>query len=325
MNTNALVANDKRIRLLFNRDIGNIPECLGNLNDCEAELTILDDGGSILDLIPSTIKPIRIPFNKVDSEVKDSLISVYGYFDNIISISFEDCHNLEIFGGCNTDSLETTHSLFKNCVNLETIINPISISNAENAMYMFYNCQKLKNVEFENTSNLMNITCMFYNCKSLESITGLDTSSTTIFDFAFYNCIELQKIDIDTSKAMSLSYTFNACEKLEEIVNLNISRLTRATKMLNGCHNLSKLTFAGDRMWYSFVLQIPSAKLSRLEEMLDSVPKCENGIELTLLVGPNPGNIFFTGFDFRDDTTIKFSMTRYQKLLEEAYGLYDNN
>lgn len=324
MNTNALVVNDKRIRLLFNRDIGNIPECLGNLGDCEAELTIVDDG-SILDLTPSTIKPIRIPFSRVDSEVKDSLISVYGYFDNVISISFEDCHNLEMFGGCNTDSLETTHSLFKNCINLETIINPISISNAENAMYMFYNCQKLRSVEFKNTSNLMNITCMFYNCKSLESITGLDTSSTTIFDYAFYNCIELQKIDIDTSKAMSLDYTFNACEKLEEIVNLHIGRLARSTKMLNGCRNLSKLTFAGDRMWYSFVLQIPSAKLGRLKEMLDSVPKCEGNVNLTLLVGPNPGNILFTGFDCRDDTTIKFNMATYQKLLEEENKLYGDN
>ena len=76
------------------------------------------------------------------------------------------------------------------------------IESIKNIDRMFYNCQKLKNIDLSNlnTENTVNLNNMFYQCLNLKSInmSAIKTSKVEDASNMFENCIILNNIDISS-------------------------------------------------------------------------------------------------------------------------------
>ena len=118
--------------------------------------------------------------------------------------------------------------MFANCESLETIdlsvLNVRYISSADN---MFYVCQKLKNIVWNNikirSSSLYN---MFYGCSSLEAL-----------DASF--------LDPEYDKVNNIGYMFNQCYALKtlDLSNLKTANITSASSVFGACSKLTNVVF----------------------------------------------------------------------------------
>lgn len=158
---------------------------------------------------------------------------------------------------------------FSNCVNLEKIDLPITITQIKD--YAFNNCTSLKQILIPNNVNYLSQKS-FNNCTSLESIkvssgnTSYFSSDNTIIDKqsktlilgcknskissknitsigpdAFNNCVGLKKIIIPNNIEKIESTAFSNCINLEEI-EIPKSVKTVQTKAFFSCTSLKKVT-----------------------------------------------------------------------------------
>ena len=118
--------------------------------------------------------------------------------------------------------------MFANCESLETIdlsvLNVRYISSADN---MFYVCQKLKNIVWNNikirSTGLYN---MFFSCSSLETL-----------DASF--------LDPEYDKVNNIGYMFNQCYALKtlDLSNLKTANITSASSVFGACSKLTNVVF----------------------------------------------------------------------------------
>lgn len=113
-----------------------------------------------------------------------------------------------------------------------------------NMEYLFYNCQKLKEIPKIDTSNVTNMNATFASCFALTEIPYMDTSNVTSFYQLFSNCTKLTTIpQLNSSKVTSMSSMFSNNSSLITIPPLDCSSLTQ-TEWMGGLV-INKLTNVG--------------------------------------------------------------------------------
>ena len=177
----------------------------------------------------------------------------------------------------------TCREMFKDCTNLETIenIENLHTENVENFLYMFSNCRKLKNNNFNSfeMERATTIERIFYNCSNLNSIDLTDwnvknikgmygafqyctaltninlktwrTKQLTNIGAMFAYCSHLQNIDLSSFSVESVkdySDIFRGCSALKtvNIENWNTNLVENTKYMFSGCSNLTTIYVSED-------------------------------------------------------------------------------
>ena len=91
--------------------------------------------------------------------------------------------------------------------------------------YLFYDCEKLKTVEFGSNATKVGQS-MFSSCKKLSKVI-LSDSITTIDSNAFSSCTSLASFVLTKNVNQINSYAFNGCQNLLELYNLSSLSLTK--------------------------------------------------------------------------------------------------
>lgn len=94
--------------------------------------------------------------------------------------------------GLNLPKATTFQSIFKGCINLDSIGSITSSPSLTNCRQLFYSCKKLTTVPLFDTSNVTNMQRMFYGCTSLTTVPLFNTSKVSDMDEAFIGCINVQ-------------------------------------------------------------------------------------------------------------------------------------
>ena len=124
----------------------------------------------------------------------------------------------------------------------------------ENMFGMFYGCKELKYVDLSvlETSKAIHVNYMFFHCNKLKEIKGLNefnTQNVNVINMGhmFYECNNLQYLDLscfDTSNVIKMDYMFYNCNKLKEIKGINrfnASKVKDMSFMFNNCKELKYL------------------------------------------------------------------------------------
>ncbi len=141
--------------------------------------------------------------------------------------------------------------------------------NTNNLSYLFYNCTRLEEISFLDTSQAINTEQMFFNCKNLRKISNLNTSNATQMNSTFAGCSNLEEIlELDTSNATSLGFLFKDCTNLKRIPSLNTSNATYMTWIFTNCQSLQSIP------------QIDTSKITDMSLMFNN---CKSITEIPLL------------------------------------------
>ena len=220
---------------------------------------VIDDGLQIL-----TLK-----FNITNNATKTKIIEL-SLDDTLIINSMKIDNNLEnysnyfLFNSTGTHSVEikfnnsisSLKELFIDCIDLiEVDLSDLEIINITSSTKMFYNCSKLKKINFGNnfrTDNIMNMDGMFYGCNSLTSIylsQKFITKNVISMSKMFSDCNSLTSIDVtkfDTTKVEDMSEMFCNCGKLKKIdlEKFKTESVTNMSKMFSGCKSITSLNLA---------------------------------------------------------------------------------
>ena len=152
--------------------------------------------------------------------------------------------------GKKTNAAENMFGMFYGCKELEYVdLSAFETSKVIYMNYMFFHCNKLKEIkginEF-NTKQVINMGHLFYECNNLQylDISGFDTSNVIKMDYMFYNCNKLKEIKginkFNASKVINMSFMFNKCKELQylDISNFGIPKLCNIGCMFSGCEKL---------------------------------------------------------------------------------------
>ena len=140
--------------------------------------------------------------------------------------------------------------LFKNQKNIIEIIFEKFNKNIFDMSYMFYKCEKLKYVKFNNfrTPNIKYMNSMFENCESLEEIDwgNLNTQNVLDMDYMFANCSKIKKINLNnfnTDNLQYMNFMFCGCSSLKELNldNFNTKKVCSMNYTFCRCSSLEKL------------------------------------------------------------------------------------
>lgn len=183
--------------------------------------------------------------------------------DNIGKNSFADTkiqqiaiilHNNE---SNNTTSVDT-EGLFKNCKDLENVYFDIRKTTIHLKRDMFYDCQKLKHVNFSSANNIYVYANTFENCKTIEklpfekiyivgkqafkncsALTGnIVFRSGRLYNETFYNCSKIDSITF-THPVTLESNGLVGTTSLKEIGFISASNNYCTTDSFAGCENIN--------------------------------------------------------------------------------------
>ena len=115
---------------------------------------------------------------------------------------------------------------------------------------MFYECNKLKNLNLSNfdTEDITNIAYMFYGCNELETINFTNFTTYNVFEMShlFKGCLSLKKLDLstfNTERVSDMEFMFYGCKSLKEInlSSFNTENVNYMRSMFDECNSLEKL------------------------------------------------------------------------------------
>ena len=177
---------------------------------------------------------------------------------------FKDCYSLEevYLGNLDVSKVKNMEGMFFNCEKLQNLdgLSNWNVRRVKNMDGMFCSCKNLQNIDVLvkwNVSNVKYMKGMFSNCKSLQNIDALrnwGVSRVENMDGMFYNCKGLQNTDglrnWNVSKVKDMRDMFFNCSSLQNIDGLrgwNVSKVENMCKMFYGCENLQNID--GLRNW----------------------------------------------------------------------------
>jgi surface protein len=132
--------------------------------------------------------------------------------------------------------------------------NKVDGSNVTRTNSFFYDCEKLKTVNWGSFSStkVLEARCMFYRCKTLEGVDLKPISKSKIEDmgYIFSYCSTLKSADFsgfDTSNTRRFERMFQCCYKLESvnIRSFDMRAAEECAGMFSGCSSLKHLDFSG--------------------------------------------------------------------------------
>jgi len=151
----------------------------------------------------------------------------------------------------NTDSTEVFAN-FTNVVNIEGM-ELLDTSNVTIMDGMFYNCQKLRQINLSNfnTKNVTSMNKMFSGCSSLKKIdlSTFNTNKVKNMGEMFKGCSNLASLNLSnfrTNKVISMANMFSGCSNLAslDLSNFNTSEVTTMAYMFKDCTNLNNLNLS---------------------------------------------------------------------------------
>ncbi len=180
----------------------------------------------------------------------------------------------------------------------------LDTSKATNMRYMFYNCNKLTELDVNgfDTSNVTNMSDMFDGCSGLNSIdvSGFNTAKVTDMSYMFYGCSSLVYPDVsrfDTSSVTDMSGMFGSCSKLRslDVSGFDTKKVESFSRMFYKCSLLIRLDVSGfntseafsmNSMFYSCStltsLDVSGFDTSNVEDMDGMFTLCEELTELNI-------------------------------------------
>ena len=180
--------------------------------------------------------------------VSSSTIPIYMWFDNGTIYWWSEANKIKCY--------KLSDWMFYNFQKLANIdgISSWDTSSVTNMSYMFSSCRTLTNIEALanwNTSSVTDISRMFSSCSTLTNIEALanwDTSSVTDISRMFSSCSTLTNIEAlaswNTSSVTNMWGIFNSCGRLtsiEALANWNTSRVASMSDMFGYCSNLTNI------------------------------------------------------------------------------------
>ena len=199
--------------------------------------------------------------NHLDSNVRDNahnILSVYQGAQttlldfHIASQNLEYCYfsynadysrnlNLERVKIETPSKLKTAYRQFRDCRNLKSISFPSGLFvGATDFREMFYDCKRLKEIPFFDSSTAKDLSSMFGNCHTIKNIPDLDLSSATGINSMFSSCISLTGVPmLNYSNVTQSQSVFANCHSIKMVPSgLNFQNLTLANSMFYRCINL---------------------------------------------------------------------------------------
>lgn len=106
--------------------------------------------------------------------------------------------------------------------------------------YLFYDCNKITEAPWLDTSNATEMTYVFHGCSKLTSVPLYDTSNVTTMRYMLRSCSKLTSVPLfDTSKVTNMSYMLNYCEALTTVPLYDTSKVTTMESMFGNCYALT--------------------------------------------------------------------------------------
>ena len=169
----------------------------------------------------------------------------YGQRHNIRTVVFDNT-----FAGCNT--ITSTNRWFDGCTKLRAIngIGNLNTSKVTEMVSMFRDCVNLESLDVSNfnTDNVTNMGGMFSSCYSLTSldVSNFNTANVTDMIEMFSGCSSLTSLDVsnfNTANVTNMNDMFSGCSSLMslDVSNFNTAGVTSMKVMFTGCSNLTSL------------------------------------------------------------------------------------
>lgn len=204
--------------------------------------------------------------------------------------SFRGCSSLISIDVSEASSLE--HEAFSNCTNLQSVGDLSAYTSIGNSV--FYNCQKLENVNLSNCIYIGNSA--FSECQKLQNV---DLSKVQSIGYsAFSGCSELETVgDISAFTSIPASL-FNGCSKLQDVSLPNVT--TVGYRAFYGCTTLTeiilpKATSLGEEA-FSGCSNVETLSLPLVETIGNSAFRgCTSLTEVALPIVETIGNYAFDG------------------------------
>ena len=149
--------------------------------------------------------------------------------------------------------IKDIENMFYNCLELSSAnLKHLKVikSNSFNMSYLFYNCQKIKSIEFNNDDfNISDTRMMFYNCKELISLNLIPfyTYDEINMTKMFYNCYQIKNISLNNNNRNyyiypnDMSSMFYNCITLTslDLINFRTDKVQHIIYMLYNCKALT--------------------------------------------------------------------------------------
>ena len=170
--------------------------------------------------------------------------SMFNGISNIINISG--------FSDFNYNVGEDISYMFYSCNNIESFkpLKNLDVSNCKNFEGVFSGCN-FSNLDYLSKWDMakaINLENMFYNCNKLNNINGIKgwkVQNVENFKFMFYGCQNLTNVNSiknwDMSKAKSIYGMFQNCQNLYNMDSLfrwNLNNIVDKTDIIKGCCKL---------------------------------------------------------------------------------------
>ena len=183
-----------------------------------------------------------------DNIVSNSTIPIYMWFDNGTIYWWSEANKIKCY--------KSSDWMFYNFQKLANIdgISSWNTSSVTNMRYMFDSCSALTNIEAVaswDTSSVTNMSGMFSSCRTLTNIEALaswDTRSVTNMSDMFYECRTLTNIEAlaswDTSSVTNMRAMFSNCftlTNIEALASWNTSSVTNMSNMFYNCNTLTNI------------------------------------------------------------------------------------
>ena len=126
-------------------------------------------------------------------------------------------------------------------------------NNLRRTNHMFYNCNKLTNLDFSNfnTKFVTNMNSMFSYCYSLTilDLSNFDTQNVTDMNSMFSFCNSLRKLNLsnfNTKNIENMSWMFYGCKSLKnlDLTNFNTSNVSNMNSMFSFCNSITDLNLS---------------------------------------------------------------------------------
>lgn len=279
----------------------------------------------------------------------------FGYYDltkvTNASSMFNGCIDLEIVDSMNLPLATTTDNLFNGCVKLYQLPN-INIPVSTTAAFIFNGCSNLVRLPngIATSNSLLNAQQMFYQCSKLTEVPFFNTSKVTNFYYTFASSGIYSVPLYNTSSGTNLQGMFNTCTNLSIIPAFNFSAATNMsatflntgireitldttinaqdmTNILSSCSKLTKINsivtsaVTSNRLHFSscpLLSNIPTLNVSNFTSLASVFNGCTNLTGITLT---NTGNITSLNSTFKDCTSLKYlSMNDTSKVTDWSWS-----
>ena len=169
-----------------------------------------------------------------------------------LSSLFEDQHGIAgVFFKNVNSQIKNISCMFYDCSRLKIVdFGPFKFDNNKNMHGLFGGCKRLEEINWPkiNTKNVKDMSYMFTNCKKIKKIrlSHFNTENVSNMEHMFYRCSSLERLHIsnfNTEKVKFMDYMFFECESLKKL-NLkyfNTDNVKEFSNMFYGCFSLEKL------------------------------------------------------------------------------------